>query len=54
MNYNKNNPPEQRPHHFLFHIFAMDKAENTMPPVLAEELLNRLKTALQKKENGRK
>ena len=47
------NLPEQRPHHFLFHIFTMDKAENPMPLVRVEELLKRLKTALQKKENGR-
>lgn len=47
------NLPEERPHHFLFHIFTMDKAINPMPLIRVEELLNRLKTALQKKENWR-
>ena len=46
------NKPEQngKQHHFLFHIFRMDKAENPLPPNQAETMLQRLKKLLQNKK----
>ncbi len=44
-------------HHFLFHIFRMDKAENPMPQNRAELLLQYLKNVFMDnttKEKGRK
>ena len=41
------NQPEMREtkrHHFLFHIFKRDKAENPMPQNRAETLLHYLKS----------
>lgn len=35
---------EAKRHHFLFHIFKMDKAENPMPQSQAETLLHYLKS----------
>ena len=35
-------PQEEKQHHFLFHIFRMDQAENPMPPKRAESLFNYL------------
>lgn len=32
-------------HHFLYHIFRMDKAENPMPPSRAETVLQYVKRA---------
>ena len=48
--------PAQRQHHFLFHIFRMDKAEHPMPEHRAVRLLSRLKQPVPQKsntENGR-
>lgn len=41
-----NEPEMHKPkrHHFLFHIFRMDKAENPMPRNQAETLLHYLKS----------
>ena len=33
-------------HHFLFYVFQMDKAENPMPKLQAENLLHYLKSIL--------
>ena len=35
---------ETKRHHFLFHIFRMDKTENPMPQSRAETLLHYLKS----------
>ena len=35
---------ENKRHHFLFHIFKMDKAENPMPQNQAENLLHYIKS----------
>ena len=35
---------ENKQHHFLFHIFKMDKAENPMPQKTMEALLHYLKS----------
>ena len=53
------NQPEMREtkrHHFLFHIFRMDKAENPMPQNQAETLLHYLKSVFMDKttDKGRK
>jgi hypothetical protein len=48
---------ETKRHHFLFHIFRMDKAENPMPQNQAERLLHYLKSVFMdntKNEKGRK
>ena len=39
-----NETPERKEHHFLFHIFRMDKAENPMPKNKAAELFQLLKS----------
>ena len=54
---NQSEMREAKRHHFLFHIFKMDKAENPMPQSQAETLLHYLKsvfTANAKNEKGRK
>ena len=46
---------ERNEHHFLFHIFRLDREENPMPRLKAESLLQCLKqlfTAEPKKERG--
>ena len=46
---------ERNEHHFLFHIFRMDRDENPMPRLKAESLLQYLKelfTTEPKKEKG--
>ncbi len=46
---------ERNEHHFLFHIFRLDREENPMPRSRAESLLQYLKhflTAEPKKERG--
>lgn len=46
---------ERNEHHFLFHIFRLDRAENPMPRSRAESLLQYLKhflTAEPRKERG--
>ena len=46
---------ERNEHHFLFHIFRMDREENPMPRLKAESLLQYLKelfTTEPKKEKG--
>ena len=46
---------ERNEHHFLFHIFRMDREENPMPLLRAESLLLYLKdlfAAGPKKERG--
>lgn len=56
MDQNKTNAQEQKKHHFLFHIFRLDKAENPMPHTRAEALLRHLKnvvTGATKKNKGR-
>ena len=48
---------ETKRHHFLFHIFQMDQAENPMPQNQAEALLHYLKRLLTDNtttEKGRK
>jgi hypothetical protein len=37
-------------HHFLFHLFKMDKAENPMPKDQAESLLSYLKSVFSDKK----
>lgn len=45
---NPNKPEEnEKKYHFLFHIFRMDKAENTLPAKQAETMLQRLRKLLQ-------
>jgi len=46
MDQNKNQMTETKKHHFLFHIFRMDKAENPMPKNRAEALLQYLKSVV--------
>ena len=41
---NKSEMHETKRHHFLFHIFRMDKAENPMPQNRVEILLHYLKS----------
>ena len=51
------NQPEMREtkrHHFLFHIFKMDKAENPMPQNQAERLLHYLKSVFMDNETTEK
>ena len=38
-------------HHFLFHIFRMDKEENPMPQLKAETLLNQIKLIFKTNSN---
>lgn len=48
---------ETKRHHFLFHVFRMDKAANPMPPGRVNTLLHCLKCVYldkTKKEKGRK
>ena len=40
----------EKQHHFLFHIFRMDKAENSLSDKQAETMLQRLKKLLQNKK----
>lgn len=44
MTYCEPNLPDQRQHHFLFHIFRMDKEENPMPTARAEILMKLLRS----------
>ena len=46
MTYYKSDLPDQRQHHYLFHIFRMDKDENPMPQNKVESLLQYLKNVL--------
>ena len=48
-----NETPERKEHHFLFHIFRMDKEENPMPQNRAEPLLRYLKKVFADKEKRR-
>ena len=46
---------ERNEHHFLFHIFRLDREENPMPRLKAESLLQKLQqffTTGPKKERG--
>ena len=54
MTYYRSDLPDQRQHHYLFHIFRMDKAENPMPESRAETLLKCLRTVFENKRNNRK
>ena len=45
---------ETKRHHFLFHIFRMDKAENPMPQNQAETLLHYLKSVFMDNEKAEK
>ncbi len=42
MHFPKHQQPECRKHHFLYHIFRIDKAENPMPRRWAENLLEQI------------
>ena len=51
---NKPEPEESRRHHFLFHIFRMDKEANPMPCDHAQVLLQYLRRMFTDTQNNKK